>query len=211
MTIKDLLAKMLKGDTLTDEEKKLVQEYDPDATAAAARRKAEADAKRLADKLAELEAANADLAKKADEAGSAGKSEADKFTKQVEALSKQVEALTKAKADADATAARLGREQKIGQLRAKHGVKFVDGVDPALVEGAFARVFDGLETFDDEAEVKTRLQAFKAANKALIADTGHGTGDPAGDVRPKGLGGKPVEEMSIEERRADLKQRGIIG
>jgi len=210
MTIKELLAKMLKGEALTDEEKKLVQEWDPDATAAAARRKAEADAKKLADKLAELEAANAELAKKAAEAGSAGKTEAEKLVKQVETLTKQVEQITLAKADADAKAAQLAREQRIGQLRAKHGVKFVDGVDPALVEGAFARAFDGLDSFDDEADVRTRVESFKKANKALIADSGHGTGAPAGDVRPKGLGGKPVEEMSAQERQEDLRKRSII-
>ena len=209
MTIKELLAKVLKDETLTDDEKKVVQEFDPDAIAAAARRKAEADAKKLVDKLTEYEAKITELTEAAQKAGEAGKGEADKFAKQVETLTKQVETLTKAKEAADREAARLGREQRIGKIRAKHGVKFVDGVDPALVDGAFARAFDGLDDFDDETEVTARVEKFKAANKALVADSGHGAGTPPGTV-PAEARKKEIEGMSDAQRAEDMRKKGLV-
>ena len=186
MNIKELLAKVLKGETLTDEEKTFVTGYDPDkeknSTAAAARKSAEA---KLREKEAELQRLNADietLRAEAEEKANANKPE-------IEKLSKELEKLKKGLADKDAALQKLDSEKrqmirssKIGKVLS--GLKFVDGLDsdiPRLaLEKALAEIKD--EDLDAEDLVKPILEKFKASNKAILADTsGHGTGNPPKD------------------------------
>ena len=217
MNIKELLAKVTKGETLTDEEKAFVAAYDPDkvvnSTAAAARKSAEA---KLREKETELQKLNADieaLRVEAEEKANANKPELEK-------LSKELEKLKKGLADKDAAYAKLESEKrqmirsgKIGKIMS--GFKFVDGLDPDIprlgIEKALAEIKD--EDLDTEELVKPVIDKFKASNKAILADTsGHGAGNPPKD----GTGGtsysqqKPVDQMSAVERAADLKKRGII-
>ena len=214
MKITELTAKLLKGEELTEEEKKFLGEYDPDKAAneaaAAARRKAEADAKKLADELEALKAEKAKAAEEAEKERQKGMTEAQKLAAQIEQLTKSVEEVTKAKAESDKQAAAMARKQKIAQIREANKIAFVDGVDPDLAGGAFEAAFEGLETLDDETAVKERLTAFQTKNKALILDaSGHGSGQ---DGRPvsMGLNGKAVDQMTAAERKQDLQKRGVI-
>lgn len=206
MKIKDILQKIAKGEELTDDEKKFLEAFDPDAVAASARKKAESDAKKAIDEAAklktDLEKAQADLAK-AQENSNKGKSELEL---KIEALSQTVKELTKAKEKSDAEAARLSRSQKIAAIRKKHGINFIDGVDPAITDGAFERIFDGIDGLDDEDIVKLKVTEFRDANKALIADSGHGSGGG----NPADIKTQQAVNMPIEDRAKQLEEEGII-
>lgn len=215
MKITELTAKLLKGEQLTEEEKTFLTSYDPDKAAneaaAAARRKAEADAKKLADELEAMKAEKAKAAEEAEKERQKGMTEAQKLAAQIAQLTKSVEDITKAKAESDKQAAALARKQKIAQIREANKIAFVAGVDPELAGGAFAAAFDGLDTLDDETAVKERLTAFQTKNKALIFDaSGHGAGQDGRPASAKGLNGKAVDQMTAIERKQDLQKRGII-
>lgn len=172
--MKDIIAKLLKGETLTADERAKLEGYDPDKAvndaAAAARKKAEGerDAART-----ELEA----LKKSAEEGKKGSQTETQKLLARIEKLEKE-------KADADAKAAAMERATAIEAIRAKSGIKFVDGIDPDLLKGIFSKQFDGLDDLTDEATVNDRLKTFREANKGLIlSEQGGGTGrsgQPAG-------------------------------
>ena len=172
--MKDLIEKLLKGETLTADERAKLEGYDPDRAvndaAAAARKKAEGerDAART-----ELEA----LKKSAEEGKKGSQTETQKLLARIEKLEKE-------KADADAKSAALERATAIEAIRAKSGIKFVDGIDPDLLKGIFSKQFDGIDDLADEAAVNDRLKSFREANKGLIlSEQGGGTGrtgQPAG-------------------------------
>ena len=117
MNIKELLAKLTKGETLADNEKTFLAEYDPDreANAKAAAARKEADAK-LAEIKAQVEKLTAEKEAQAKEAQAkleAKMTDAQKLQKAFEELSAKVEALEKDKAAAEAKAAKMVRSQAI--------------------------------------------------------------------------------------------------
>lgn len=181
MKIKDVLAKVAKGETLTDEEKKLLADYDPEKAVndavAAYRRKADEKTQQLEadrDELkTQMEAIQAKLAEK----DNSGKSERQKLEDRVKTLSDQLAAMNKKLEDADKEKATLARSAEVQKLREKAGIKFVPGVSEEVMSGAFAAAFNGIQDLNDENVVKPILEAFRAANKAVIADaSGHGSG-----------------------------------
>ena len=177
--MKDILQKLLKGEKLTDEERTKVEAFDleklQNEAAAAARRKAEGERDAAKTALEELKAKVAEKEAEDKKKGEANLTETQK-------LMKRIETLEKAKADAEAQSKALQRTQAIEAIRTKAGVKFVDGIDPEITRGAFAKIFDGMDNLDDEEAVKEKVAAFVAANKGLVADeSGHGTG---GHVTP---------------------------
>ncbi len=210
MNLKDILAKVKKGEALTDEEKTFLETYDPDAVvnnaAAAARKKAEADAAKAAadlkatqDKLAEMQA-------QLEEAGSKGKTEAQKLQEQVAKLTKQFE-------QASTEKAQLVRQQKLDDVIRQSGLQFVKEVDGGIMRNALVSEFSTLS--DDELadmdRIKPVIETFRARNKAVILDQGHGSGSPAHQPNvARGVDGKPVSEMTPAERAADLKKAGLI-
>lgn len=180
MNIKDIVAKIGKGEKLTDEELeglgKLLSPEDADAKAAAARRKAEDEAKALKDKIAALEAEKAaadEAQRKKDEEGQTA---TQKMEKQLADLTKKFANLEAAKAESDKAAAALKREQAIEQIRAKAGINFRDGIDPAITSSAFAKALAGVEDLTDADAVNAAVKAFTDANKGLINAEGHGSG-----------------------------------
>lgn len=213
MTIKEALAKVAKGETLTDEEKAFLAGYDPEKVqndaAAASRRKAEAEVVKLQELLESLKTEKSKADRAAEEAKKSGMTEAQKLAKQIEDLTKNMADLKKAKDDADKHSQTLARKQRIATIRDGNKIRFIDGVDRKLVDGAFEAAFEGLDNFEDEDAVAERVKAFTGVNKALIVDdSGHGTG---AESKPAvGLSGKAVDKMSDVERRDDLKKRGII-
>jgi DNA repair exonuclease SbcCD ATPase subunit len=210
MKLKDILAKVKKGEALTDEEKTFLDSYDPDealsSAATAARRKAEADAAKAAadlkatqDKLAEMQA-------QLEEAGSKGKTESQKLQEQVAKLTKQFE-------QASTEKAQLVRQQKLDDVIRQSGLQFVKEVDGMIMRNALVSEFAALsdDELADKDRIKPVVETFRARNKAVILDQGHGSGSPAHQPNvPRGVDGKPVSEMTPAERAADLKKAGLI-
>lgn len=212
MTIKDILAKAAKGETLGDEEKQLLTGFDPDAAvnsaAAAARKKAEAEAEKAHADLAALSQKLNEAEAKLQDAAGKGKTDLEKLTTQVATLTQQVQA-------AQAEKAKLIRQQKLDDVIRQSGLQFVKEVDGGIMRAALVNEFGDLSDEDLAVadKVKPVLDTFRARNKAVILDTsGHGAGGlpPAAGKSGTGLSGKPVAEMSPEERREDLKKRGVL-
>lgn len=214
MTIADILAKVRKGDTLTAEEKTFLEGYDPqrdlDGAAAAARKKAEADASKAAQDLEAAQKQLTELQAKLAEAGSKGKTDLQKLQEQVATLTAQIEA-------EKAEKTKLIRVQKLDDVIRRSGVQFVQEVDGNIMRRALESEFGGLSDEDLASDVKVKpvLDTFRARNKAVILDTsGHGSGGATHDGSLKaggtGLDGKPVDKMTAAERQADLKKRGIL-
>ena len=164
MKLADILAKVAKGDTLTDEEKKFIVEYDEqkilDTTAANARKKAEKEAKDAKDALERLQG------------------EFDEFKSQNDPAKKQTELdkalariarLEKANADKDAKIAADARTARIRSLAKEAGISPAKGVTSEtidlLVDNLLAKV-----DIDDADAVKTALE---------VTDLVYGALDPA--------------------------------
>lgn len=185
MTIKDILAKLAKGETLTEAETQFLGQYDPDKAAndaaAAARRKAEEAQQKAEKERDELKAKIEDLQKKVEDASSAGKTDQEKQSQLVKTLSDQVQALTKRLETADKEKAQLTRNQTLDVIRQNAGVHFVDGVDEGAMAGLFRGEFEGLtdEQLADETVVKGVVDKFAERFKGVIRDSsGHGGGTP---------------------------------
>jgi hypothetical protein len=204
MNFKDLLAKLLKGDALTDDEKKTLADFDPDAVAAAARKQAEKEAKKQADKAAELEASLAELKGRLDDVGKSeaekAKAEQDKAAKQLAELKVQVETLSREKGE-------IIRGHKLAAIAGR--LKLVPGVERDLVDGILKAKLAGLkdEELDDEKSVDPILKAFREANKALILDeSGHGSGGKRdGSTHAGGSGETDPSKQSDAERLGSLR------
>lgn len=208
MDIKAVLAKVTKGEALTDEEKAELAAYDPEkvsnSAAAAARKKAEQELKAAKDRVTELEAEVA-------EKGNEGKTELEKVQKQLEKLNKDLAAKDAALAKAEAERKKGIRDGKISKLMS--GLKLMDGVDTDLVrlglEKSLADLAD--EDLDSETAVKPLVEGFTTKNKALIVgDAGGGAGTPAKGGAAGGAGSGDPMKMTAEQRQADLKKKGII-
>ena len=206
--IKALLAKLAKGEALTDEEKAELAAIDldkvADSKAAAARKKAEADLKAAKERLEQLEAEAADKSNE-------GKTELEKVQKQLEKLNKDLAAKDAALAKADADRKKGIRDGKIGKLMSE--IKLMDGVDADLVRMGLERSL--ADVGDDDLEngdtVKPIITGFVTKNKALIVgDTGGGAGTPGKDGAGGRGGSEDPMKMTPEQRQADLKKKGII-
>lgn len=211
MSIKDILAKAAKGDQLSEEERTSLAAYDPqkeiDSAAAAARKKAEADADKAAKDLAAAQKALKEAQDAAEAAGNKGKTDLQKLQEQVAGLTKQVETVTAEKT-------KLQRQQKLDDVVRGSGIEFVQEVDGSIMRRALDSEFSALtdEDLADPEKTKPVLDTFRARNKAVILDkSGHGAGgpphQPAGGADDRH---KAIEKMTPEERRADLKKRGVI-
>jgi len=214
MNIKELLAKISKGDALTDEEKEFVAAYDPEkvvnSTAAAARKSAEA---KLKDKEAELQKLQSDieaLRVEAEEKANANKPELEKLTREMEKLKKGLSDKESAVQQLVQEKRQMIRNGKIGRIMT--GLKFVDGLDPDIIRLGVEKSLEAIsdEDLDSEDTINPVMEMFKAKNKAILADTsGHGSGNPPKDAAGS-TGAKTVDKMSASERAADLKKQGII-
>ena len=214
MNIKELLAKISKGEALTDEEKAFIAAYDPEkvvnSTAAAARKSAEA---KLKEKEAELQKLQSDietLRTDADEKANANKPELEKLTREMEQLQKGLAEKETAVQQLVQEKRQMIRNGKISRIMAT--LKCVEGLDPEIVrlgvDKSLATLSD--EDLDSEDTVNPVIEAFKAKNKAILADTsGHGGGGPPNDGADaqRGLTMAKINSMSPEEF---LKQKDAI-
>jgi len=163
MELKDILAKIAKGEALTDEEKRFAGEFNLqtvlDSAASAARKKAEAEAKAAKDALAKVQG-DFDAFKEANDPDK-GKSELAKLTARLEKL----EAARKAAED---KASALERTARIRALAREAGVNPAKGVDSKTIDLLVDHLMAEVD-LDDADAVKTAFDGFKAANAGLIA------------------------------------------
>lgn len=177
MKLADILAKVLKGEALSDEEKKFVGDYDEqktlDAAAANARKKAEKEAKDAKDALERLQG-EFDEFKTANDPG--------KKQTELERALNRIAKLEKENADAKAQVAARDRTARIRALAKEAGINPAKGISSdtidLLVDNLMAKV-----DIDDADAVKAAFDGFKSSNAGLIA------ADTVGGVGVKGTPG----------------------
>jgi hypothetical protein len=194
MNLKEILAKLAKGEALTDAEKDFLAKFDPqkaiDDAAAAARRKSETDAKAAKDEADAARRERDDLKAQAEEAANKGKPEIDRLKADNEKLKAKIVELEKTVATLSGERQALTRDAKLTKIIQGSGLDFVQKVDRDAMIGILKNRFGDLK--DDELEDATKtkpiLDAFRSANEAVIADTsGHGSGgDPLKRLTFKG-------------------------
>lgn len=178
MEIKDILAKLAKGEAFTDDEKAEVAKIDfqkiLDDNAASARRKATDEAKKAQSRVVELEAKVQELQDAATKEGLDKDGSIAKLTKQVEKLTATVE---KAQAERDA----LARSQSIAEIMSANSIKAANGVAEKGLKLLFETAL-GEAKLDDAEAVKTVVAQFKQEYGGMIAAGGvtvPRAGDPA--------------------------------
>lgn len=195
---KELIQKLLKGETLTEEERQQLEQFDPEATnkqaidaaAAAARRKAEEE---LAKARKDLEAATekaTGLEAKVAQYEETIKGNAQQGNAELKVMKAQLEALNKRAEEADAKAARLEKNARIDAIIAKAGFHYAAGFDEKAINGLLHAKLDalddaGLKEIEDAATPFESLLhggIFKAHKEswkgALLDESGAGSGSP---------------------------------
>lgn len=172
MKLREVLEKVLKGDALTDEERKFVGEYDEqkvlDAAASSARKKAEGERDAFKGKVDELTKA-LEAAQKSGEASDGT----------IQKLQKDVAALMKANKESAEKLAAQARSEAIRKAVGDAKIVCAKGISASLFDSAISAAFDGVN-MDDAEVVKTTLDRFKADNPAMIGVDGVGGADQKG-------------------------------
>lgn len=185
-----LIKRLLAGETLTDAERNQLSAFQMP------------DTKALEDTITDLRAKLA-LAE-SDKGKSAG--EMADIRKQLGELTKAIATEKGLREAAEKEAKAIKRTQTIDGIRTKHGINFIDGIDPEITRGAFAKAFEGLEDFADEAKVNAAVEGFRKANAGLIRATS-GAGGNFGGNHPA----NPNHQGSNTEAMAKiLSDAGII-
>lgn len=177
MKLKDILAKVATGDTLTDDEKSFLGSYDPqkdlDSAAASARKKADAEASAAKAALAALQS-EFDEYKEANDPA--------KGQTELARLSKRLEKLEADKKAADSKVAALERASRVRSLAKEAGISAAKGVDPKSLDMLVDNLLGSVDLEDTDA-VKAAFDTFKTANAGLIA------ANTIGGSNQKGTGG----------------------
>lgn len=201
MTLKEILAKIAKGEELNEAEKKFLADYDPDKAvndaAAAARRKAEAEKARLQTELDELKAAN-DAEKAAAEAAKSAKlTDAQRTEAKITQMSKEINELKAAKEEAEKASARLQRSQAIRDAAKAAGIALAP---KTISEKLFFQMLEatvGEVDMADAEQLKTVLETFKNENPGVIAAPGAGSGLNPGEPGKSDTGKNPWNKDSF--------------
>lgn len=166
MKLKDILAKVVKGDALTDEEKKFIGEYDEqkvlDAAASAARKKAETERDAL---KGEVEKLTKDL----EDAKTQGAAGNDTIAK----LQKDVAALMKSNKESQDKLAAQARTEAIRKAMGDAKIVCAKGISQALFDNAVSAAFNGVDMANADV-VKATIDTFKRDNPAMISVDGIG-------------------------------------
>lgn len=175
-----LIQRLLAGETLTDAERKQLGDFKMP------------DTKALEDTITDLRAKLA-LAE-SDKGKSAG--EMADIRKQLSDLTKAIATEKGLREAAEKEAKAIKRTQTIDGIRAKHGINFIDGIDPEITRGAFSRAFDAIEDLADEAKVTAAVDGFRKANAGLIRAASGAGGSFGGNPNNPGNQGSNTEAMS---------------
>lgn len=226
MTIKEIIQKALKGETLTDDERKQLETYDPDAAnksaidaaAAAARRKAEEELAKVQASLKEATDKVAALESKASQYEQTIKGQNQQGNAELKVMRDQLEALTKRLADSDAKAAKLEKDARIEAIIAKAGFHYGPGFDGKAIDGLLHAKLDalddaGLKDIEDAATpfdsllhggiFKSHKEAWKGA---LLDESGKGSNSPL----TKATSGSFSGPNPWKQETKNLTQRMII-
>lgn len=191
MKLKDILAKVLSGDALTDEEKKFVTDYDEqkilDSTASAARKKAETERDALKGEVDKLTKALED----AKTQGAAGNSTIAK-------LQKDVADLIKANKESQEKLAAQTRTEAIRKAIGEAKIVCAKGISQSLFDSAVSAAFNGVD-MDNADVVKATLDAFRRDNPAMISVDGIGGAGVKGQPGDPGTwsGANPFSRKSF--------------
>lgn len=181
MKLSEIIAKVAKGEQLTDEERSFLGgdalQKELDSASASARKKAESKAAESEAKLTELQQKLAELEAKGNPAAT-----------EMQKLQKRLENLEKAKAEAEAKLAAQSHSAAIRKIAADNQISAAKGINAELFSKVFESAFDGVDLDDAEA-VKTALQTFRDGNPAMISVGGIGGADSKGKG---GIGLRPA-------------------
>lgn len=184
MNIKDIIAKLLKGEALTDAEKAFAEQYDAqkeiDAASAAARRKAEKEAK---DALAKLDAQNAtlkELSEKLEAAEKAANDAKGGNSAELAKMQKQIAKLEAINAANEKTLKANARMDAIRSAVKAAGISAAKGISPDALERLIDLSVGDTDVSDADA-MKAVLDQFKAENPSMIAAAVKGGSGLKGD------------------------------
>ena len=202
MTIKELMAKIAKGETLTDEEKAFAAKYDPqkdiDTAAGAARKKAEQERDGFKAKVDELTAQLAEAQK----TGTASDATIKKLQKDVADLMKAN------KESADRLAAQA-RADAIRKAVSEAKIVCAKGISQSLFDKAVSAAFEGVD-MENADVVKATLDKFKTDNPAMIGVDGVGgvgtQGTPGGGTTYTGPNPFKADSLNLTEQMRILSQ-----
>ena len=168
MNIKDILAKLLKGEALTDDEKAFAESFDLqgelDRASASARRKAEAQTKDALKKHDELQKQIEELQAKLDEKEAAGKTSETELAK----LAKKIAGLEKINAENEAKIKATARLDAIREAAKTYGINAAQGVSAKSLETLLDLAVGETDVTDADA-MKAVLEQFKTDNPTMIA------------------------------------------
>lgn len=163
MQMKDILAKIGKGETLSDDERAFVGGFDLqtqlDAAASSSRKRAEAAEKAAKEALAQLQAEFDDFKAKNDPS--------TKLT-EIQKLTTRLEKLEAAKKAAEDKLAASERTSLVRSLAKEAGIVAAKGVDSKTIDILVDNLMSGVDLEDGDA-VKAAFDGFKASNAGLIA------------------------------------------
>jgi len=208
MNLKDVHAKVNKGETLADEEKKFLEEYKEPDVQGEVDRKAKAIKKEAEDKanakISELETQLKDLQTKLEEKDTGNLSEVEKLKKDLEKATKEKEAHAKEVETLKTTNSDLQRNHAIDGLFA--GLSFVEGIDKNDMRVLFSSALGDVK-LDDEEAVKEKVDQFTSRNKALLAASGpSGAGTKPGEGSPKTPTQVDPTKQTDAERMKDINK-----
>jgi small-conductance mechanosensitive channel len=218
MSIKDVLSKIKKDgyEKLSDEEKALVDGFDPDteanSRASKARKEAEGKAKTATDALTvELE----ELKEKYDAIEAGKGNETEQMQRKIDKGNERLEASQAEVAKLKETSATSSRQIAIDEIGARINWKQETGND--YRKFALKKALEGVDTDEltNDSIVSPILENIRESNKAHIAaDGGHGTGQTAhtGDATTGATSTKSKDALNLARTNPKeyLKQRDEI-
>ena len=143
MNIKELLAKVAKGEDLSDEEKAFIESYEEPDVDALANARSKKERLKHEEKRKALEDQIAELSESLEEAKSGG-SDLDKLQREVEKLNAKIEQSQQA---LEAEKAAHATTQRANAL-SKVAIPWMDGVNDAYKQTVLNSAFDGIDTED---------------------------------------------------------------
>jgi hypothetical protein len=201
--IKDVLAKIAKGEELSESEKAFIGTYEePDLDAAANARSKKERLKHEA-KREELDAKILELEAEAEDA-KAGGSDLDKLQREVEKLTAKNEQATQL-LDAEKTAR---AESQRGNALGKVKIPWMDGVNDSYRQTVLNSAFEGIDTEDlsDATVTGSIIEKIVADNASFINSGKSGGAGTGADEK----GGKPNSGKFTAENVGQLRGKELI-
>lgn len=206
MKIEEVLAKVIKGEELTADEKAFAEKFETVDVDAVANSRAATARKDAEKKTAELQTQLETMKQQMDELRNKDLTADEKAKQATDKLLLELETVKAESVAAKAQNESMSRQHEIDKIYS--GIKVINGVSPDLVRSALASTLTDVDLTDKDT-VKTKIDEFITGNQALIAaDTGGGSGStPPGGVNTTGkrvytraeLGSMSTDEFTKNE------------